>query len=129
MYETDGIPDEFRKRVRGGTTYSPDRPMISVSGNNIYILTAGHEAMGEPDALRCFISGNRVGLLPADPEHPNAYPISTNKQISARWLQSELTRDTHPEGRFPLERDGNLWVADFSPEGHDPAQSEEGDDA
>jgi len=31
--------------------------------------------------------------------------------------------------RFPLERDGGLWVVDFSPEGHDPAQSEEGDDA
>jgi len=121
MTDAVEIPDDWRERtpVRG---YSPDQPMLTVTGNRIFLLVAAFEALGEPEAVRCFIRGNRVALIPADPEHPNAYSVhgtNSRSEFSGTWLKDELERDTKPEGRFPLERDGELWVVDFAPEGED----------
>jgi ribosomal protein L37AE/L43A len=126
MTKTVEIPDEFRERTPVGG-YSPDRPMITVTGNRIFILIVAFEAMGEPEAVRCFIDGNRVAIVPADPGRANAYSVhgtDARSEFSGAWLKDELERDTQPEGRFPLERDGDLWVVDFAPEGDDPAQGE-----
>jgi len=126
MTKTVEIPDEFRERTPVGG-YSPDRPMITVTGNRIFILIVAFEAMGEPEAVRCFIDGNRVAIVPADPGRANAYSVhgtDARSEFSGAWLKDELERDTQPEGQFPLERDGDLWVVDFAPEGDDPAQGE-----
>jgi ribosomal protein L37AE/L43A len=98
--------------------------MVTVDGNRIFVLAAAFEVMGEPAAVRCFIDGDRVAIVPADSENPNAYPVSRDhsNKIAGGWLQHELERDTQPEGRFPLERDGDLWVVDFAPEGDDDGE-------
>jgi ribosomal protein L37AE/L43A len=119
MSKTVEIPDEFRERTPGGKFGTPTQPMVSADGSHIRILSAAYEALDEPAAVRCFIDGDRVALLPADPEHPNAYPMYNGYKIAGTWLQRELDRDTQPEGRFPLERDGDFWVVDFAPEGDD----------
>jgi hypothetical protein len=119
MSKTVEIPDGFRERTPGGRFGTPTRPMVSVDAYNIRLLVAAYEAMGEPEAVRCFVNGDRVALIPADTEHPNAYPVYNRHKIAGTWLQQELDRDTQPEGRFPLERDGDLWVVDFAPEGDD----------
>jgi len=122
MSKTIEIPDGFRERTPGGKFGRPTQPMVSVDEGHIRILSAAYEAMGEPEAVRCFVNGDRVALIPADSEHPNAYSVydtDCSATIAAGWLQNELDRDTQPEGRFPLERAGDLWVVDFAPEGDD----------
>jgi ribosomal protein L37AE/L43A len=124
MTDTVEIPDGYHERTPVGG-YSPDRPMITVIGNRIFILVAAFEALGEPAAVRCFIDGNRVAIVPTDPEHLNAYSVhgtDSRSEFSGAWLKDELERDTQPEGRFPLERDGELWVVDFAPEGGDHSE-------
>ena len=121
MSKTVEIPDEYHERTPADGC-SPSRPMVTVDEDHIRILTTAFEVMGEPGDVRCFIEGNRVALIPADPGHPNAYTVydtSGSATIAAGWLTHELERDTQPEGRYPLERDGDLWVVDFAPEGED----------
>ena len=76
------------------------------------LLKVAFDTLGEPDALRFFIRGDRVALLPAGEDHPHSYPISDGN-VSITWLKYELESGLPAEGRYELERDGDLWTVDF----------------
>jgi len=97
----------------------------SSGSDRLRLLAAAMAALGEPEGLRCFTRENAVALLPADPDHPNAYSVfgqssantGTRGYIAAGWLTHELAMDTQPTPAcYPLERDGELWVLDFEAE-------------
>ena len=117
------VPHEYTERVAGEYPDARiDDPCVSLhkGGNRegadkLHFLTVGYDALGQPDAVRCFTKADRVAFLPASPEHPCSYKLYGSQCIAGNWLRQELGMGEQPQrGRYPLERDEDVWMVDFS---------------
>lgn len=95
-------------------------PAVTFSGDppTCRILTVAYEAMGEPEAVRCYLKGLTMGIEPCDPDHAHAYPLYEQRSthsFSAGWMRYELELEDHLNGMVKLEYDDELgfWTADL----------------
>jgi len=122
MSKSVDLPDGFtehRDMGSGGAAQSEaEQPCVSMrSDDKIAFINGAKEMIGQPDALRFFVRGNQVALIPCNPSHPNAYEQQKHRdEYAAGWLKYELECGQPTVGHYPLKRDGELWIVDFAPE-------------
>jgi hypothetical protein len=120
MSKTVQVPDRYTERVRDVAHAQVDVPAITLKrSQHIQFLKKAYVALGEPNAIRCFVDGNKIAFVPSDEDHPNSYSVwgaSQAPRMTGGWVKYELKMGEPTRGCYELERDGDLWIVDFESE-------------
>lgn len=112
------LPAAERGETDSTTGRKPiETPSVTIYEDNMDVLKRAYQALGEPEALRFFTKNSRVAFVPANPEHPNSYPVmdlDSTYRVASAWMKKELEIDDLPSGRHELEEDDGLWVLNLS---------------
>lgn len=128
----DDTPQFEEVPYQGNRGGMPEQePYVGFHGNYANLLKKSYELMGEPDALRCYLNGLKLGLEPIDPGQQHAYPVNDHEDtcpsISVGWIKYELDLDGELRGRARLrfDEDAELWVVNVDEVLGQPKQSAE----
>ena len=108
--EFNGVPNKFRK----------DTPHVTLNAKGVILMNRiAHEMFGGPDAVKLFYDKPQgvVGLLPANVDEPNAFPVkgkSINKIVHAKPFLRHFKIETECTLVFNrVECDDDMLILDL----------------
>lgn len=115
------VPPSYTEHPKVAPYAKWQKPVVGVhsphqrGSKTMRIYIVARDALGGPEAVRFFVDGDRVAILPASDDHPHSYPLWEG-DVAITWMKYELESGLPQNGVYELERDGDLWIVDFDKE-------------